>query len=273
MVDRGLQVVRRSLDNGNVYFIANWGREPIDDWVRIAVNAQSVALFDPMLERKGMARTQTGENSELQVYLQLAPGESCILKTINSTVRAPAYDYFEPVGEPEEITGVWKVSFIAGGPDKPQDREIETLGSWTDWDGDAVKRFSGTAAYAITLPRPSGEEQGWILDLGRVAESARITMNGKEVATLIGPTYRVFLAASSFKESNLLEVEVSNLMANRIMDMDKRHVFWKKFYNINFPAHDIENRGPDNLFTALYWQPLPSGLIGPVTLTPVRILN
>ena len=31
-----------------------------------------------------------------------------------------------------------------------------------------------------------------------------------------------------------LEVEVTNLTSNRIADMDRRKVPWKKFYDINF---------------------------------------
>jgi hypothetical protein len=68
----------------------------------------------------------------------------------------------------------------------------------------------------------------------------------------------------------VLEVEVTNLMANRIADLDRRGVQWKKFYNVNFPARLQANRGPDGLFSAAKWSPLPSGLTGPVTLTPLK---
>jgi hypothetical protein len=60
-------------------------------------------------------------------------------------------------------------------------------------------------------------------------------------------------------------------MANRIADLDRRRVPWKKFYNVNFPARQPENRGPDGLFSAASWDPLDSGLLGPVTLQPVRV--
>jgi hypothetical protein len=35
-------------------------------------------------------------------------------------------------------------------------------------------------------------------------------------------------------------------------------------------ARLAENRGADGLFTAAKWQPKPSGLLGPVTLTPMK---
>ncbi len=68
---------------------------------------------------------------------------------------------------------------------------------------------------------------------------------------------------------NVLEVSVTNLTANRIADLDRRGVSWKKFYNVNIAARLAENRTPDGLFTAAGWEPLDSGLIGPVTLTPL----
>ena len=75
------------------------------------------------------------------------------------------------------------------------------------------------------------------------------------------------------EEKNALEIDVSNLMANRIADLDRRGVSWKKFYNINFPAKLRENRGADGLFNASKWSPRDSGLIGPVKLVPIEIIK
>jgi hypothetical protein len=63
-----------------------------------------------------------------------------------------------------------------------------------------------------------------------------------------------------------LEIEVTNLAANRIAALDRAGVPWKKFYNVNFPARTPQDRGPDGLFTAAKWEPAESGLVGPVTL-------
>jgi hypothetical protein len=49
-------------------------------------------------------------------------------------------------------------------------------------------------------------------------------------------------------------------------------VFWKKFYNVNFPARMAENR-VDGLFDASQWQPEDSGLIGPVTLRATTLME
>lgn len=135
-----------------------------------------------------------------------------------------------------------------------------------------MKKFSGTARYTITFALPQKDADGWLLDLGRVAESARVTLNGKDLGTLIKP-YRIRIPKDLTKEKNTLEIAVSNLMANRIADMDRRNVNWKKFYNINFPPRRKENAGADGLFNASHWQPRDSGLIGPVTLVPIETMR
>ena len=62
-------------------------------------------------------------------------------------------------------------------------------------------------------------------------------------------------------------------MANRIIDMDKNGANYKLFYNINFAANKHENVGADGMFTAENWNPMTSGLIGPVSLTPGKEID
>src|SRR5690606_5960859 len=95
------------------------------------------------------------------------------------------YNGLTPNGAARPIVGAWTVTFQSGGPELPASVETATLGSWTDFDGDAAKAFSGTATYAVSFPRPTGEAQGWILDLGAVHESAAVRLNGQAVGTLI----------------------------------------------------------------------------------------
>jgi hypothetical protein len=58
-------------------------------------------------------------------------------------------------------------------------------------------------------------------------------------------------------------------MMNRIADLDRRKVFWKKFYNVNFPARLAENR-KNGLFDAASMPVRSSGLLGPVRLIPIQ---
>ena len=86
---------------------------------------------------------------------------------------------------------------------------------------------------------------------------------------LLNAPYQIRLPKELLREQTTLEVAVSNLMTNRIIDLERRGVNWKRFYNTNMPARRRENAGADGLFTAARWSWRESGLIGPVTLTPL----
>jgi len=270
-VNRGLEFVRRTLSDGKCYFVLNTADQVLDDWVPLQAEAASVAIFEPMRGDTGLAALRkNGPCSE--VYLQLAPGQSCILRTFDEPVQGPRYAYWSPKGLAEPLEGTWTAEFSAGGPELPATVRMQTLRSWTDFGGDAVKRFSGTARYAMSLKRPAEHADGWLLNLGRVCESARVTLNGQELRTLISAPFQIEVPADRLEEENTLVIEVSNLMGNRIADLDRRGVDYKKFYNVNFAARLRENRGPDGNFIAVKWPPQDSGLIGPVTLTPLQAL-
>jgi hypothetical protein len=87
---------------------------------------------------------------------------------------------------------------------------------------------------------------------------------------LISSPFSVDIPVTDLKAENTLEISVTNLMGNRVADLERKGQKYKIFYNTNFPAHDGENRGADGLFTTLNWKPQLSGLIGPVTLTPLK---
>jgi len=105
-----------------------------------------------------------------------------------------------------------------------------------------------------------------MIDFGRVAESARVKLNGHDLGILWSGPFVARIAPGIMKpagEVNRLEVEVTNLMANRVIQLDKKMSPWKIFYDIN--VVDIGYKP----FDASKWEPLESGLIGPVVLIPV----
>ena len=272
MVDGGLQFVRRRHSSGRYYFVSNQGRDPVDGWVALAAGEAAATLFDPASGRRGAAATRRSDRG-LEVYVQLGPGESLVVSTHAATLSEPAFGFASAAGPPRPIDGSWSVRFVSGGPELPTPTSLDRLVSWTTLGTEAARRFSGTARYSIRFPRPAPTARAWRLDLGDVRHSARVRLNGRDLGTLIGPAFAVTVDDEVLAPENQLEVEVTNLMANRIADLDRRNVPWKKFYNINFPARLPENRGPDGLFTAARWPPLESGLLGPVTLTPLTRRN
>jgi hypothetical protein len=274
MIEQGLRFTRRQYQGGEYYFILNRGATPVEGWVTLASHARSAALFDAMTGETGLAATRRALGGGLGVYLQLAAGESCVVKTFDATAaRGQSFPYFKSAGAAQPLGGEWSVQFVEGGPALPPALRLNELGSWLKLDGDAYKSFSGTALYALTFDQPQGTNTDWLLDLGRVAESARVRLNGRDLGTLIASPFRVRVPATLLRDRNTLEVEVTNLMLNRVIDMERRGVKYKRFYNTNFPARRPENRGDDGLFDATKLAPRDSGLLGPVTLTPVEPLK
>jgi len=272
MFDKGLQCIRRIDGNTTTYFIANRGTEVVDGLVPIKTKIGTAVLYNPMNAQFGKAITKTSVLGD-EVYLQLNPGESCLVQVFAGKVAAPEYVYMKSSGDKINLETGWTLTFVNGGPELPQPVKLSKLGSWTELEGNGYKAFSGTAAYKTTFARPSGESKYYRLDLGKVAHSARISLNGKELVTLICPPFSIDIPSSEMKCENTLEVSVTNLMGNRMAEMERKGQPYKIFYNVNFPAYKATNRGTDGLFTTSGWQPQESGLFGPVTLTPLQTIQ
>ena len=266
LTEKGLPFIRRRNADGYTYFIANRSNKAVNEWVTINSKAASVAMFDAMFAKSGLANWRPKQDGTIEVMVQLQPFESNIIQLFSTKKIGANYPYIQTNGKPERIKGDWTITFTEGGPALPATITTGTLGSWTEQEGDAYKYFSGSANYSISFAKPSRHAVAWLLDLGKVNETAEVALNGKKIATLIGPSYRVVIADKDLLASNTLQITVSNLMANRIIYMDKNNIPWKKFYNINMSARKRENL-KNGVFDASAWEPLPSGLTGPVTIT------
>jgi alpha-L-rhamnosidase len=270
LVDRGLSFVRRRRAGGKDYFVSNPTSAPVEGWLPLATPAGAVALYDPMRGTRGWARVRPAGPRGTGVYVELGAGESLVVAT-HDAGTGDGYPYVDVAGPARAVGGPWTVRFVRGGPELPEPVETSAPGSWTRFAARGARAFSGTATYATAFLGPATAATAWRLDLGVVRDSARVRLNGRDLGTLVGPGFQLTIDAGLLGERNILEVDVTNRMANRVADLDRRGVPWRKFYNVNFPARLPENRGADGLFTAAGWEPLDSGLLGPVTLQPVRL--
>lgn len=259
----GVSFIRRAQGGNAHYFIANRGEQALDQWVTLGTAATAVEIMDPMTGATGLAAVKHDAKGAAQVYLQLVPGQSVILRTFaKQAPDGPKWVYLKPAGAPAPLAGTWKVEFIEGGPALPKPFETAKLASWTAQADPEAQRFAGAARYTLTFDAPAAGER-WLLDLGQVCQSARVKLNGKSLGTLILAPFRVALEGVKPK-ANVLEVEVTNVSANRIRDLDRRKVAWKTFTDINIVNIDYRP------FDASSWPLTDSGLLGPVTLTSAQ---
>lgn len=262
----GLMFVRRRFPGGRHYFLANRGERPVDGWVALACNARSVVVFDPLTGERGLARSRPKPNGASEVDLQLPPGGSLLLRVFaDREVDGPSWPVWTPSGAPTPLEATWHVEFLEGGPELPSPFTTARLASWTELGGEAAQRFAGTARYRVRFPAqtPVAGTEAWSLDLGRVAQSARVRLNGRVLGTLLCNPFRI-VATGLGTQENLLEIEVTSVAANRIRDLDRRKIPWRNFHDINFVNTAYKP------FDASSWPLTDAGLLGPVTLTPLR---
>lgn len=262
MVDAGLDFVRRRHDQGYHYFVANMGDKAVNGWVTLGTPFKSAVILDAHTARTGLATMRNGR----ELFLQIHPGETRIIRTFRSrAVDGPRWPVLNEINDMAfDVTGEWNVTFINGGPELPAAFTTSELTSWTELAENAAKCFAGTARYAIAFDLPETHADDWIINLGEVRESARVIINGKEAAALYSVPFRAHVGPFLKHGRNRLEIEVTNLSANRIRDLDIRKVEWKIFHDINFVDHNYTE------FDAAKWPLTPSGLLGPVSLIPAK---
>ncbi len=266
--EKGLQFIKRKNADGLLYFINNRSDQEVNNWVKLNAKASTVVMFDAMTNKAGIANWRKASGGTIEVLVQLKPYESTILQLSTTKKKGNHFPYIQTIGEPQTIKEVWTLKFLDGGPKLPESVTLTEPRLWTSLNGEDYQNFSGTAKYSMMFEKPAGDNLYWKLDLGKVNETAEVLLNGKKIATLIGPTFQCVFPAALLQQNNKLEIIVANLMANRIIYMDKNNLPWKIFYNTNMPARLKEN-SKNGLFSAASWKPLPSGLSGPVTLTAV----
>jgi hypothetical protein len=103
-------------------------------------------------------------------------------------------------------------------------------------------------------------EQHWMIDLGDVRESARVYINGQFIGCAWAVPFVLDCRDALSKGKNELRIEVTNLPANRIADLDRRGVKWRKFNEINVVDIDYKRTTYDG------WEPVKSGLNSEVKL-------
>ncbi len=260
-----LSFIRKKHSDGYIYFLSNFSNKKIKTWIPLAAKAAIVGILDPRYEDKvGIAKTRKTSEG-IEVFLQIKPGESIFLKTSGQPMmKQKKWYYTEQSGTSVELRGEWKIDFIDGGPSLPTSYLTSELKSWTYHVDSNSQSFAGTAKYTLIFDLQKKNYDDFILDLGKVCESARIVVNNNFVGTLWSVPFRISIGEYLKFGKNVLEIEVTNLSANRIRYLDRKGIEWKKFFFVNVHYKN---------FDASKWPIMDSGLLGPVTLTPVNCMS
>ena len=252
----GLNFIKMKMNDELYYMVFNCTRENIDTTIELNKSAKNYVFMNPVNGEITMT-----ENQGNSVRIQLDKERALFIRCTNENVDFQEHIYDENL--PVEIEGLWKIGFVEGGPVYPGDISTENLKSWTEMGDQETSRFAGTAKYTTEFNWEELSKTAFI-NLGEVKDCAHVYLNGKDCGSLLGPVYKV--KVDNLKQGkNKLVVEVTNVAANRIRDLDRRGVNWKKFHDINFVNIDYEP------FDASDWEVREAGLLGPVTMSTVEL--
>lgn len=253
----GLRTIRRKTAEGWHYFIANLTPNDIDADIALAIPFQGATFFNPLNGDIIPACINEGK-----IHLTLRSGESIIVQTRNEQLAVSK----KQIANSQEYTlnGPWKLSFTEEAPRVGKSFALDKLQTWETLDDDSVKVTMGTGVYTTTLKLKKDDlkdAHSWQIDLGDVRESARVYINGQFIGCAWAVPFVLDIKNNVLKSGkNDIRIEVTNLPANRIADLDRRGVKWRKMEEINVVDINYKKTTYDK------WEPVKSGLNSEVKL-------
>ena len=259
--DLGLRAIRRKQANSWHYFMANLTPNDISGEVTLAVPFKSATWFDPLTGDITPAFVKDGK-----VSIALRSGESRILQTSSALAspQFPPHTSLSPLSLTPSTTlslnGPWTLTFTEEVPRVSNTFQLDKLQTWETLSDSAAVTM-GTGIYTTTFQLSKQQaKQHWMLDLGDVRESARVYINDHFIGCAWAVPFILDCRNALRKGKNTLRIEVTNLPANRIADMDRRGIKWRKFNEINIVDINYKKTTYEN------WVPVKSGLNSEVKL-------
>jgi hypothetical protein len=250
--------LHRRTNDADVYYVANLADQPRSLQARFHVTGMEAEVWHPD-DGTSAPASYAIVDGRTTVDLDLDPHELVFV-----VFRQPTGENSRTIASRQQrtlatISGPWALTF-SPNLGAPTTTKMEKLGSWTESEDAGVKFFSGTAVYAthFTAPTtPDDDATRLLLDLGDVRDIAEVKLNGESLGTLWKPPYRVDVTKQlkSGDNANTLEIAVTNQWTNRITG-DARVE----------PAQRVLNVRSAGRFGGPPREPLPSGLLGPVTI-------
>ncbi len=168
-----------------------------------------------------------------------------------STIKIEKEDQIIP------LSGSWEVHFDPnwGGPETIV---FDELKSWTEFQEEGIKYYSGTAVYkkSFHVKKKDIKEAKVVIELGNVHEVASVSLNDHHFNLCWTPPYRLDVTDYLKNGTNKLEIKITNLWPNRLIG-DGKLPAEKRLTKTNINKFDVP--GEEKLLRE-------SGLIGPVSI-------
>ena len=270
---------RRTADK-DIYFIANRTGEiqKTACTFRASGEPEIWSGVDGSTRKLGQYSTEDGMTT---MELEFVPYESYFLvfkrsKAVKNELKEGEANFatFRTV---KTIEGAWDVAFDSkfGGPEKIRFDELQ---DWTLHAMRGVKYYSGIATYKKTVHVDNVEDKKYYIDLGVVNDVARVKLNGEDMGVIWCAPWRIDVTSALKEGNNELEIDVANRWINRLLgDSQAPDAKVRTVQFDNGLMGGLEYKTGRYTFTTRsamgsfnFTDPLPSGLMGPVTIEVIQ---
>ena len=252
-----IRFVHRKLAGGEIYFVDNRGNETIDFNGIFRVTGKKAELWHAETGVDSAA-SFTFAAGKTTVPLHLEPWGTTFVVFRKPSSRDRYTAPKESETKLKTLEGGWDLSFQPGRG-APAKAHFDKLISWAESPDPGIRYFSGAGSYTTSVEASAewfGKGSRILLDLGDVRNLAVVTINGKQLGTVWHAPYRLDVTSALKPGRNELSVTVINPWVNRLIG-DAQPGVKEKFTFTTWKSYTAKS-------------PLvPSGLIGPVTLTKV----
>lgn len=256
-----IDYIHRRTNNADIYFVCNSAKETKKVLCRFRDAEGRPEIWYPVSGEICLPKAISHQpDNSCNIELEL-PAVGSVFVVFRRDGQAPEKtgDLFgDSSVKKTPIKGKWTVKFQPGRL-APESVEWNELIDWTSSEKPGIKYFSGTATYSIQFEMPRAASADFWLDLGKVNEVGEVSIDGQSLGTVWTFPFRVKVPAKLLsKGSHILEVKVTNVWNNRLVG-DRFLPEEERITRTNMQGKHTKS------------SPLvPSGMLGPVTLQPVK---
>jgi hypothetical protein len=264
-----IDFIHRTTPEVEIYFVAN--RKNKSECVNAVfrISGRQPELWNPVTGQKQMLPEYKIVNGRTHIPLKFAPYDSWFVVfpvKHSADAKQVKVNFAEPA-KIAEVGGIWTVQFdkewfypTSGLKESEKNGifQFTELNDWTKHTEQAIKYFSGTAAYTNSFEATPGmlKNKELFLDLGDVSVSAKVILNGNDLGVVWRKPFRVDISKAVKPGKNEVRIEIVNLWPNRLIgdenlpEKERKTFTNMRVYNADSPL-------------------LPSGLLGPVILQKI----
>ena len=272
--DTFIDFIHRTTTEAEFYFLANRKDRPEKVTATFRQAGRQPELWNPVNGEQRDLPNFKIENGRTSIPLEFDPNGSMFVvfrkPTTTTAGQGSNFQSFETV---QTLEGPWTVQFdkewfypTSGLTAEAAEGKIvfEKLEDWSKRPEDAVKHFSGTAVYEKVFsfqPSVFSKDKRFYLDLGNVSETAKVTLNGKDLGVVWCAPRRVEITEALKAGENELKIEVVNNWPNRLIGDGKLPAEQRRT-KTNINKYNPPKTGDQPLHA--------SGLLGPVTISTAK---